>query len=230
MNAMLFRLIAVLALPALIARLSVFRFQAARASRGRAPGPFRLGPYLSWVRDRLSSLVKPDAAARSVKVVEAWLKRNYPGWRIYAWAGLVLSFGYNALSGLFFAVFISRGLWGAPLLLHVMSGGLFAFSLAAVAVLRARRYGFEAEPGGAQVECLVCPVLKKVPIVWARTAAFWIFVLAGLVLAATALASMLPYFVYTAQLEFLGIHRYAALAAVLAAIGLADLDLIPRRA
>ena len=103
-------------------------------------------------------------------------------------------------------------------------------SLAAVVVFRARRYGFEPEKGGAEVHCLVCPVVKLIPVPQARTAAFWAFSAAGIVLTATALLSMLPWFVYTAQLAFIVIHRYAALAATLAAIAFVDLDLIPRRA
>ncbi len=226
---MLFRLVAILVLLAAAFRLSLFRFQAAASPKGRPSEPFRFKAYLGWVRERLSRLAQPAFWPRSVKVVEAWLKLHYPGWRIWVWAGLVLSFTYNAVSGLGYAVFIRRGLWGAPLLLHVMSGELFAICLAAVVILRARRYGFEADKGKGEVECLVCPVVKRVPLPLARTLAFWIFVLAGLVLGATALFSMLPWFVYTAQLTFIGVHRYAALAAALAAMIFADLDLIPRR-
>jgi len=227
---MIFRLIAILALLAMVFRLSLFRSQAATSHKGRTPEPFRPKAYLAWVGERLSRIAKPEARTRLVKVVEAWLKLHYPGWRIWIWAGFVLSFAYTAVSGLGYALFIPRGLWGVPLLLHVMAGGLFAVCLAAVVVLRARRYGFEPSKGKAEVQCLICPVVKRVPIPLARALAFWIFVAAGLVLTTTALFSMLPWFVYTAQLTFIGVHRYAALAATLAAMAFVDLDLIPRRA
>lgn len=226
---MIFRLIAIVALLAVVFRLSLYRFRAAASPKGRTSELLRPKAYLAWVGERLSPLTKPESLTRLVKVVEAWLKLHYPGWRIWIWAGLVLSFAYTAASGLGYALFIPRGLWGVPLLLHVMAGGLFAVCLAAVVVLRARRYGFEPDKGKAKVQCLVCPVVKRVPIPLARALAFWIFVAAGLVLTATALFSMLPWFVYTAQLTFIGVHRYAALAAVLAAIAFVDLDLIPRR-
>ena len=227
---MIFRLIAILALPAMIFRLSLFRFQAAASPKGRTPEPFRPKAYLAWVGERLSSLAKPESLTRLVKVVEAWLKLHYPGWRIWIWAGLVLSFAYTAVSGLGYALFVPRGLWGVPLLLHVMAGGLLAVCLAAVVVLRARRYGFEPSKGKAEVQCIVCPIVKRIPVPLARALAFWVFITAGLVLTATALCSMLPWFVYTAQFTFIGVHRYAALAAALAAVAFVDLDLIPRRA
>jgi len=227
---MIFRIVALLALAAAVFRLSLFRFQAAVSPRSRIPEPFRFDRYWGWFRERLSRLFEPGFPKRAIGVVEAWLKIHYPGWRIWIWAALALSFCYTAASGLAFAIFVPRGLWGVPLLLHVMAGALFAVSLVAVVVVRARRYGFEPEKGRADVECLVCPVVKLIPVPLARTAAFWAFSAAGIVLTATALASMLPWFVYTAQLAFIVIHRYAALAATLAAIAFVDLDLIPRRA
>ena len=39
------------------------------------------------------------------------------------------SFLYLAASGFFFAIFIPRGLFGYPLVGHVMAGGLFAVCL-----------------------------------------------------------------------------------------------------
>jgi hypothetical protein len=229
MNAMLFRIVALLALAATAFRLSLFRFQEAVSPKSRIPEPFRFDRYRGWLRERLSRVFEPAFPKRAVGVVAAWLKIHYPGWRIGIWAALALSFCYCAASGLVFAIFVPRGLWGVPLLLHVMAGALFAVSLAAAVAFRARRFGFEPEKGRAEVQCLVCPVLKIVPVPLARTIAFWAFVASGLVLTATSLLSMLPWFVYTAQLSFIGIHRYAALAATLAAIALADLDLIPRR-
>jgi len=226
---MIFRLIAIFALLAMVFRLSLFRSQAAASPKSRASEPLRPKAYLAWVGERLPPLAKPQSLTRLVKVVEAWLKLRYPGWRIWIWAGLVLSFAYNAASGLGYAVFVPRGLWGVPLLLHVMAGGLFAVSLAAVVIMRARHYGFEPSKGKAEVQCLICPVVKLIPLPLARAIAFWVFVTAGLVLTATALFSMLPWFVYTAQLTFIGVHRYAALAAALAAMAFVDLDLIPRR-
>ncbi|MBN2206994.1 MAG: hypothetical protein JW742_06300 [Candidatus Aminicenantes bacterium] len=227
---MTFRIIALLALAAAVFRLSLFRFQAAVAPKSRIPEPFHLNRYRGWLQERFIQAFRPGFAGRAGKTVEAWLKRNYPGWRAWVWGALALSFGYLAASGLVYAIFVPRGLWGVPLLLHVMAGALFAVSLAAVIVLRARRYGFEPDKGRVAVQCLICPVLKLVPVPAARAVAFWVFAAAGLVLTVTALLSMLPWFVYSAQLLFIAVHRYAALAATLAAIAWADFDLIPRGA
>lgn len=227
---MAFRIIALLAFAAAVFRLSLFRYQAAVAPKSRIPEPFHFNRYRGWLRERCAQVVKPGFLKRAVLVVEAWLKRHYPGWRIWVWAALAVSFCYLAASGLVYAVFVPRGLWGVPLLLHVMAGALFAVSLAAVVVLRARRYGFNPDKGRVEVPCLICPVVKLVPVPLARTVAFWAFVAAGLVLTVTSLLSMLPWFVYSAQLLFIGVHRYAALAAALAAVAFIDFDIIPRRA
>jgi hypothetical protein len=51
-----------------------------------------------------------------------------------------------------------------------------------------------------------------------RPTIFWIFVAAGLSLAATALFSMLRFFSLNTQVGLIEVHRYSALAAVLAAV------------
>ena len=119
-------------------------------------------------------------------------------------------------------------MFGIPLLLHVMAGGLFAVGLAAVLLLRAGAYGPDAESPAGDF-CVACPVLKSVPRPYLVAGLFWILTAAGFVLVVTALLSMLPILHFGAQLPLLETHRYAALAALLAAIVFFDLDILPRR-
>jgi hypothetical protein len=55
------------------------------------------------------------------------------------------------------------------------------------------------------------------------------FAAAGLCLTVTALASMLPYFHYRAQMPILEFHRYGALAALLLVMAYFDFGMLPRR-
>jgi hypothetical protein len=55
------------------------------------------------------------------------------------------------------------------------------------------------------------------------------FAAAGLCLTVTALASMLPYFHYRAQMPLLEFHRYGALAALLLVMAYFDFGMLPRR-
>ena len=55
-----------------------------------------------------------------------WAKGHFSGWKVWGFYGLLLSFVFLALSGFGFALFCPRGLFGLPLLLHVIAGGIFA--------------------------------------------------------------------------------------------------------
>ena len=127
------------------------RFQAAVSPRSRIPEPFRFDRYWGWLRERLARLFEPGFPKRAIGVVEAWLKIHYPGWRIWIWAALALSFCYTAASGLAFAIFVPRGLWGLPLLLHVMAGALFARDEAAVRIVPASSGALAGAVGAARL-------------------------------------------------------------------------------
>jgi hypothetical protein len=109
-----------------------------------------------------------------------------------------------------------------------MAGGLFAVSLSAVLLLRAGAYRPDAEPPAGDT-CVSCPILKSVPRAHLLTGLFWTLTAAGFILVVTALLSMLPILHFGAQFPLLETHRYAALAALLAAVVFFDLDILPRR-
>lgn len=164
----------------------------------------------------------------------AWVK-GLPVWRLplfEKWSLLCLygSFLYLAVSGFFFAVFVPRGLYGFPLVLHVFAGAVFAVCLTLIVFLRARRFVFDPGP-------LVLPgdmeSVRRFRIPWGPRdwgkVFFWVFLAAGISLAASALLPMLPWFYYKGQVILFGWHRWSALASLLAGMAFADLELFAPR-
>jgi hypothetical protein len=70
--------------------------------------------------------------------------------------------------------------------------------------------------------------LEAIQIVAAFILLFWLFIVSGLFLAATALFSMLPYFSLKTQVGLVETHRYSALLALLTAIVFFDTVILPR--
>lgn len=224
---MLFAALTVLSVLGMFFGLAFLRFRAG-ASPGegqRAPSLFR--DYPGWLGDGARTLFDPGIPAKALALYKAWVVPRYPGWRQWIFVTLATSFGFCAASGFFFVIFLPRGMFGIPLLCHVMAGGFFAVSLAALVLLRAGAYRPDDGPGAET--CDRCPILKKVPMTCVLTGAFWAFAAAGFVLIVTALLSMLPYLHFGAQIPLLEAHRYGALAAVLAAFVFFDLGILPRR-
>ena len=209
---MLFLVVSVLALIGVLFWRTFLRFLEAGHSRSLRDIPALVPEYAGWLGDRIRGLPRSATPAKARALYETWVLDRYPGWKQGIFAAFAVSFGFCAASGLVFAAFVHRGIFGVPLLLHVMSGGLFAVSFAALLLLRAGAYRPDAgpAPGG-------------------RVSLFWLLAAAGLVLVVTALAAMLPLFPFRAQFLLLDIHRYAALAALLAAIVFFDIDILPRR-
>lgn len=178
--------------------------------------------YIDWVAGWKLSFLKPERWDRSLDYLLAWGRKNYRSWTVWVFYTLALCYCYLALSGMFFAWFVPRGLYGFPLLLHVAAGALFAICLTVVLFLKARIYLPEAlarRIAGQDKGGFWCPLLKKsFPRVYLEALAFWVFVLAGFLLAASTLGSMLPYFNFPAQIFFFHVHRWSALASVLSAI------------
>jgi hypothetical protein len=225
---MLFIIITVLTVLGLIFRLTFFRFLSGTPPVDKRGLPAPAGAYGEWLGDGVRSFFKPGFPIKVQVFYRTWVGQNYPGWRQWVFAALVVSFGYCAASGFFFAVFVPRGMFGIPLLGHVMSGGLFAVSLAAALILRAG--AFRPDAGEPEHEkCEFYPVLNNLPKRAILTALFWMFAAAGLCLTVTALASMLPYFHYRAQMPLLEFHRYGALAALLLVMAYFDFGMLPRR-
>ncbi|MGA2361297.1 MAG: hypothetical protein ABSG73_02445 [Candidatus Aminicenantales bacterium] len=182
--------------------------------------------FRRWLGQRIPAVLSKPAPAgwpAWIKGFRLWRLPLFEKWLLIGFYG---SFLYLAASGFFFAVFIKRGLYGFPLVLHVMGGALFAVCLTLIAFLRARRFTFNPGP-------LALPgdldAIRKFRIPWgARDWAkgfFWLFLLAGFSLAASALLPMLPWFPYEGQIILFGWHRWSALVSLLAAIAFADLGL-----
>lgn len=224
---MLFVAVTVLSVMGTLVGLAFLRFRAGTspAEEGEAPSLFR--GYAGWLVDGARALFDSGAPAKALALYRTWVLRRYAGWKQWVFVALATSSGFCAASGFFFAVFIPRGMFGIPLLCHVMAGGLFAVSLAALLLLRAGAYRPDDGPGVEK--CDLCPVLKNVPMTYVLTGLFWAFAAAGFVLVLTALLSMLPYLHFRAQILLLEAHRYGALAALLSALVFFDLDILPRR-
>ena len=224
---MLFAIITILAVLGLLLRQTALRF---RDSRGTAPNGaaprFAWGPYGAWLAARTKAAFQIQTVQKTWTEFESWTAKYYPGWTKWLFAAFVLSFLYLAASGFFFAVFIARGIYGLPLVGHVVLGGLFAILLAGMLLWRARDYRFDKQEEEA-IEHFSFPVFKNVSKAFVRKTFFWIFALAGLLIILTALLSMLPILPADAQQTLILIHKYSALAALLAAIVFVDITFIP---
>ena len=208
---MLFTIITVLALAGVFVRQTWLRFAEAKARAGNGPDAETWSGYGKWLGPRVKSAFTRTAGRRSWAALSGWAKDHYPGWTKWIFAGFGLSLVYLAVSGLFYAIFIPRGMSGFPLLGHMGFGGLFALALAALLLWRGRAYVPDKGEAGA----------------FERKILFWALAFFGFVLIVSALGSMLPLFVFDAQRAFIGVHRYAALGLVLTAIVLIDVTFVP---
>jgi hypothetical protein len=186
--------------------------------------------FTRWLAERTPLVLKkpaPGGWAAWVKSFRVWRLPLFEKWLLIFLYG---SFLYLAASGFFFAIFIPRGLYGYPLVLHVFAGAVFAVCLTLVAYLRARRFTFHpgilALPG--DIESVRRFKIPWGPRDWAKVV-FWIFLAAGVSVAASALLPMLPWFHYQGQVILLGWHRWSALVSLLAGIAFADLELFAPR-
>lgn len=224
-----FIIAAVLTLSGFVFGRAYVRFLASASPRpaGSRKARFDFGEYLRWLGKSIRTFFSAEFFRRTWGVWNGWGKAHYVGWMKWVFLAFAAAFIYLAASGLFFAVFIRRGLFGLPLLAHVASGGLFAVGLAAVMFLRARDYGFERS-GADDGALFACPIIKNIPEKTVRKAIFWTFATLGLVQVTTALFSMLPVFTFNAQVALLMIHRWSALGLTLTAVLFFDVVLLGR--
>lgn len=218
---MLFRIIALLLLVGYAVWLSYRRFQKSPEFCQTKAGRLSVDAYAVWASRRLTSLFA-SRGRRAFDDTARRFARLYPV-RADRWAavGLAASFIYLAASGLAFAVFTTRGMFGVALVLHVVAGGLFAACLAAFAILRAKDN--VAGPESFVIDRFMLRKLpRSLPPELFGPVVFWIFVVSGLVLAVTALGSMLRFFSFDSQTGMLAVHRYAALIAALAGMAFFD--------
>jgi hypothetical protein len=224
---MLFRIITIVSVLGIIGRLTYLRFLRKLMISGISPGKPLSRAYASWLGRRLSELIQRSPWLRLQAVVKHWIDRSPLLWIKWVVAGVGLSFSYLALSGFAFAIFTTRGIFGLSLLIHVIAGGIFAVCLTIVLFFRAKKYAFLAEKAEPlwPLTGTLSKILARLPF---RSILFWLFILSGLFLEATALFSMLPYFSFKTQLWLVEAHRYSALAALLTAIVLLDTIILPR--
>jgi hypothetical protein len=218
---MFFRIIALLLVLGLAGWLSRRRFQRSLAFSQTKAGRSSLEAYTAWV----GRSVAPLLASRGRQAFDLTHKRLlelYPD-PVVRWVaiGLGASFAYLAASGLAFAVFTARGMFGIPLVLHVVVGGVFAACLAAFVVLRAKD-NVAAPESFVFDRFSLRDFPRTLPHGLLRPVLFWVFVVSGLALTVTALGSMLRFFTFDAQVGLIQVHRYSALASALAAIALFD--------
>jgi len=146
-------------------------------------------------------------------VLEKWLSIGFYG-----------SFAYLAASGFLFAIFVPRGLYGFPLVGHVMAGGLFAACLAIIVIFKGRDFISVPKPVNLSL-ALLDPRKMGITAARVKLAAFWLFVLAGFLLALTALLPMMPLLRTAGQKFMFEFHRYSALASLVAAMVFVGLEL-----
>jgi hypothetical protein len=219
---MLFTIITVLAVLGLSYRLTSLRFRAKSPAAGK-----KAAGYFPWLWSWMKSILKKEAFQKGKSVVSGWIKNYYPGWTKWIFLALAASFVYQAASGLLFAIFSPRGMFGVPLLVHVSLGGLFAVSLAFALIWRARAYRLDRQEAAA-FESWACPVFKNLSKSLVRKFLFWLFAVAGLCLMVTALGSMVPLFSFNAQKTMIIVHRYCALLALLTALTFLDTAFLPQ--
>jgi hypothetical protein len=205
--------------------LTYFRFKAWAAADGRRQH-FSFADYWSWLRRGTSKAFARKSLKNAQDILSDWAASRYPGWTKYVFAVFSLSFIYQAASGFFFAVFVRRGMFGLPLLIHMVSGSFFAVSLTAVAFWRAG----EHRPGGKETgQSAGDPVIERSSARTLPSILFWTFAAFGFIQVTTALGSMVSFFAYETQKGFIEIHRSSGLCCLLTAIIFVDTALIPKR-
>jgi len=186
--------------------------------------------FTRWLIHRLPECLKkpsPGGWTAWIKSFGVWRFSLFEKWLLI---GLYGSFLYLAASGFFFAVFIPRGLYGFPLVLHVFAGAIFAVCLTMIAFLKARRYSISPAAISLPADIRSVRTMKirfRAPDL--AKGLFWLFLAAGVSLAASALLPMLPWFHYQGQVILFDWHRWSALVSLVAAMGFADLELFAPR-
>ena len=224
---MLFRIMSVISLLALAVRLTYLRFRDDTVLAGAQTGSLSRVAYFRWLGRRLTALFQPAGWQRLRGAYAYFCPLYQPRMLKWVFVGLSTSFIYLAVSGLAFAIFSPRGLFGIPLLLHVVAGGVFAIGLAAHVIVRAKEYSslIDVFTSGGRPKGYLVGLFSR-PL--RQSLLYWIFVIAGLALVSTALFSMLPYFSFRTQLGLVETHRWSALASVLSAMAFFD-SVLPRK-
>jgi len=184
--------------------------------------------YGRWLGVKTRALFAAGTRKTSRKVLAEWLEAHYPAWTKWIFFALLAGLLTQALTGIFFEIFIARGMFGLPLIGHMIGGGLFAASLAALLLWRGRAYRLdEDEPG--LFDARLRPLPRAAAGAFLIKIVFWSFAGFGFVQVATAVGSMLPVFTFPTQETLLTIHRLSALGLIVTAALFADRVFVPRR-
>ena len=227
---MLFIVITVLVLAATFLGLAFHRFWTTRPeAKSTILYAEIVRMFFAWLALRAVQMrrrASPQAWWASIKGLPLWREPVLEKWLFVCFYG---SFLYLAASGFFFGIFIPRGLFGYPLVAHVMAGGLFAVCLTVVVLFKGRDFITVPKPASLSL-ALLDP--RKMGITPARVKlwAFWLFAAAGFLLTLSALVPMLPLLRTAGQKFMFEFHRYSALLSAAAAMVFAGLALFERPA
>ncbi|HDT14231.1 MAG TPA: hypothetical protein ENO03_07740 [Candidatus Aminicenantes bacterium] len=225
---MLFAIITVLAAAGTFLGLAFHRFRTTREeARSTILYAELLKKFAAWLALRtvqMSRRASPRAWWAYLKGLPLWGEPVLAKWLHVCLFG---SFLYLAASGFVFAVVIPRGLFGFPLVGHVMAGGLFAVCLVITVLFEGRAFISVPKPAGLSL-ALLDPRRMGITPARVKLWAFWIFVLAGFLLTVSALLPMLPLLRTPGQKFMFEFHRYSALASVIAAMVFGGLELFSR--
>lgn len=225
---MLFTIVTVLAAAAAFLGLAFHRFWTTRPeSRSTLLYGELARMFLAWLALRavqMSRRASPRAWRSYLQGLPVWRQPVLEKWLLIGFYG---SFLYLAASGFVFGIFIPRGLFGFPLVGHVMCGGLFAVCLTVIVLFKGRDFVSVPRPASLSLD-LLDP--RKMGLTPARVKlwAFWLFALAGFLLTVSALVPMLPWFGTSGQRFLFDFHRYSAILAAVAAMVFAGLELFER--
>lgn len=221
---MLFTIVTLLSVAGTVLGLAFHRFWTSREeARSTILYAEIIRKFFAWLALRsiqMSRKASPEAWWAYVKNLPLWRAPDLEKWLYIGFYG---SFLYLAASGFFFAVFIPRGLFGYPLVGHVMAGGLFAVCLTVLVLFKGRH--FIAVPMPAHLSRILLDP-RKMGITAARVKlwAFWLFVGTGFLLTASALLPMLPLLRTPGQRFMFEFHRYNALVSALTGLVFASLE------
>lgn len=221
---MMFTIIVFLSVIGIVAGLTFHRFWTTREeARTTILYTELFKKYAVWLAlatRRSIRKTSPKNCLGAVKSLPLW---HLPILEKWLYIGFYGSFAYLAASGFFFAIFIPRGLYGFPLVGHVMAGGLFAACLAGVVIFKGRDFISVPKPVNLSL-ALLDPRKMGITAARVKLAAFWLFALTGFLLALTALLPMMPLLRTSGQKFMFEFHRYSALASLLAAMVFAGLE------
>jgi hypothetical protein len=222
---MLFTIVTILVLGGALLGLALHRFWTTREEAKSTILYAEIAKkYLAWLALRtiqMSRKASPKAWWEYLKALPLWRAAPLEKWLDI---GLYGSFLYLAASGFFFAVFVPRGLFGYPLVGHVMAGGLFAVCLVIVVLFKGRDFITVPKPAHLSLT-LLDPRRMGITAARVRLWAFWLFAAAGFLLTLSAFLPMLPLLRTSGQRFMFEFHRYSALGSALAAIVFAGLEL-----